>query len=445
MQSCSAPREARVFHGKQAQGTGPDVPLSDLTPVFVHTSPYEAYCPLGPGAHLLGGRRGEGESWAPIIDVSNGWVQVGSDNTCMPYNALHVVPPAWGLGIDENDSGIGVDVSHVMCCHEPEDNLGWVLEDEQKPQVNVEEARTESEQTVINMFHPVWYSRRDGYQGTVSFHFFPESIRDGVGIKADYCTFPTDHSTYCFVLTIDSMGMNALLVATKQCLAYTPIFQTHFEADLFCKNIGHKQLCPIEAYCPNGQPDSSTHDDLYLNRGPFDGEQWAPIRPLSGGATDWLLIGTLRGNPTSTCATYSQLEDSDPTWDIVGSQSEHKQHVLCCSYEEDVEQGESLEQIVKDSYNPVWFSDVSGWTGGSWNDAQSFCDTRGMQMCPYMGEKFILIALYFDVDRSILTVVIQLTVQMGLDMPPWEATRMISTMRANNGMPRNDLSDFFDI
>lgn len=124
----------------------------------------------------------------------------------MPYNALHVVPPAWGLGIDENDSGIGIDVSHVMCCHEPEDDFGWVLEDEQKPQVNVEEARTESEQTVIDMFHPVWYSRRDGYQGTVSFHFFPESIRDGVGIKADYRTFPTDHSTYCLVLTIDFNG-----------------------------------------------------------------------------------------------------------------------------------------------------------------------------------------------------------------------------------------------
>jgi len=286
--------------------------------------PYEAYCPLGPGAHLLGGGRGEGESWAPIIDVPNGWVQVGSDNTCMPYNAIHVVPPAWGLDVDETDSGIGIDISHVMCCHEPEDGFGWVLEDEQKSQVNVEEARTELEQTAMDIFHPVWYSRRDGYQGT-----------------------------------------------------------THYEADLFCRNIGHRQLCPIEAYCPNGQPDSSTHDDLYLNRGPFEGEQWAPIRPLSGGATDWLLIGTLRGNPTSTCATYSQLEDSEPTWDIAGSQSEQKQHVLCCSYDEDVDEGESLEEIVKDVYNPIWFGDVSGWTGGSWNDAQSFCDTRGMQLCPY--------------------------------------------------------------
>lgn len=96
----------------------------------------------------------------------------------MPYNAIHVVPPAWGLDVDETDSGIGIDISHVMCCHEPEDGFGWVLEDEQKSQVNVEEARTELEQTAMDIFHPVWYSRRDGYQGTVSFLFFLKSMID---------------------------------------------------------------------------------------------------------------------------------------------------------------------------------------------------------------------------------------------------------------------------
>jgi hypothetical protein len=74
--------------------------------------PYEAYCPLGPGVHLYGGLKGAPSSWAPMIDVPNGWVQIGSQDTCELYNSLHPHPPIWGL----NGIGNGDITEHVMCC-----------------------------------------------------------------------------------------------------------------------------------------------------------------------------------------------------------------------------------------------------------------------------------------------------------------------------------------
>ena len=132
--------------------------------------------------------------------------------------------------------------------------------------------------------------------------------------------------------------------------------------------------------------------NLHLNREPFEGKQWAPLRSNAEGETaaDWVLIGKLEANPTATCSTYDELKGSNPTWDVSGphAQSEHKQqHVLCCSDPSSGGKGKNLEEIARDLYEPFWFSQVSGWNGGSWSDAQLFCGTKnGMQICPYTGK-----------------------------------------------------------
>lgn len=88
--------------------------------------PYEAYCPMvrfyaisllvffccfnslfifwmqGPGKHIVGGMRST-QSWAPMIDVPNGWISVGPENTCMPYNNFNAAPPDWGLTGENNE------------------------------------------------------------------------------------------------------------------------------------------------------------------------------------------------------------------------------------------------------------------------------------------------------------------------------------------------------
>ncbi|KAK1739205.1 hypothetical protein QTG54_009748 [Skeletonema marinoi] len=58
--------------------------------------PYEAYCPQGPGKAIVGGMEASSQ-WVPFINVANGWIQIGPEDTCMPYNSLNPFPPEWGL------------------------------------------------------------------------------------------------------------------------------------------------------------------------------------------------------------------------------------------------------------------------------------------------------------------------------------------------------------
>lgn len=287
--------------------------------------PYEAYCPLGPGKHVVGGMKST-QTIVPMIDIPNGWVSVGPDNTCMPYNAYNPYPPKWGL------DGLGNEeiTRLIMCCREPEDGIGVSLEDEVFTinSIDVETERTDEERFIMDYHHPVWYDRRHGYQGT-----------------------------------------------------------THEEAQKFCENIAGRRLCPMEAYCPNGIPKETGHNALFLDRKSFDGEQWAPFSTKRDGSgnveTDWVLIGTVGGYPTSTCSAYESTK-SLAKWKASGNPSEHKQHVLCCADEERVDQVETLEEIMKDVVKPVWFDKSEGWNGGSYDDAESFCQSKdGREVCPY--------------------------------------------------------------
>jgi len=122
--------------------------------------PYEAYCPLGPGIHLQEGMKNDATSWAPIIDVPNGWVQVGSINTCQLYNSLYPHPPLWGL------DGVGNEeiTQHIMCCNDV-----FTTANEAADMANKEPlytTPTAAEQTALDRYHPYWMQRKHGYAGT---------------------------------------------------------------------------------------------------------------------------------------------------------------------------------------------------------------------------------------------------------------------------------------
>ena len=57
----------------------------------------------------------------------------------------------------------------------------------------------------------------------------------------------------------------------------------------------------------------------------FKGEQWAPVT-----GDEWVMIGMLNKDPSSTCRTYAQLHHKEPSWGFDGSHSEIKKHILCC-------------------------------------------------------------------------------------------------------------------
>lgn len=122
-------------------------------------------CPLGEGSTPTGGYDGKEEAWAPIIDTTNGWVQIGSfeknsiDNECMKYNSLNDNPPLWGLLADD-----AVDRSpHIMCCKEPVNHVIDGME-----VLTAAVAETKFEQDILEELNPVWFSTKHGYHGMFS-------------------------------------------------------------------------------------------------------------------------------------------------------------------------------------------------------------------------------------------------------------------------------------
>merc|ERR1712238_165302 len=78
--------------------------------------PYDAVCPMSSRGPPFGNLVGTLISaWAPIVDSANGWVQIGSKDTCMKYNDLHPHPPMWGL---TGKSGEAI-TPNILCCEEP--------------------------------------------------------------------------------------------------------------------------------------------------------------------------------------------------------------------------------------------------------------------------------------------------------------------------------------
>jgi len=345
--------------------------------------PLEAYCPLGKETMPYGGRKPDSTAWAPIYDKANEWVQIGqTDEACVLFSEANGSTPEWGISGEKNEEV----TRHILCCHEGHEKGAADGKGEDQsavssaPKAPTAATLTEEEQEVLNTHHPLWFGRKEGYHGT-----------------------------------------------------------TYAEAKDFCKKEAQMQLCPQEAYCPNGITEDGSAKPLFLNLEAFGGEQWAP---LYGEDNTWILIGKLHDDPSSTCRTYYEMNGRrEPSWGLDGTSTELKERILCCvdpsqrghvveepidfypdrtqeqQTEQDVDADAgpdtdntdtitdtdtnaasqsdstatteekhpiSTELFMMNKMKPYWIGPKEGWTGGSHDDAMQFCKTiRGKALCPY--------------------------------------------------------------
>ncbi|KAL7537417.1 hypothetical protein ACHAXR_007803 [Thalassiosira sp. AJA248-18] len=260
-----------------------------------YVCPYDVYCPGGPGMPPFQGIQGieAAEIWATVWDDQPLMVGVGSMNTCLQTGILDDKPKyilCCGDGTEDHggdskqqSSGHSEGEQHdknskPTSSSSASNNIENVegnasKQPPSKPTVKETPSLilTHNEQAALDYMNPLWYGRKDGYQGT-----------------------------------------------------------THQEADDFCKSVGDRHLCLAEAYCPNGSPSLGqvNPQPLFLRMEAFSGEQWAPT---SLNINSWLLIGTVDGDAASTCQVYEDIHGgAQPIWGFDGTSTELKENILCC-------------------------------------------------------------------------------------------------------------------
>ena len=348
--------------------------------------PYEAYCPQGPGKVLVGGMATSSQ-WLPFINVANGWIQGGPEDTCMPYNSLNSFPPEWGL-TGENKA----ETSVIMCC-DTDDN--WIPADQTA--VVATSASSDIDKAAMDMFKPIWYGRKHGWQGGThqDAEKFCNNIGDmeicpimalcpdgetlfndkqpfageqwaplGDGDWALIGSVGSDPSSVCSrydtLTNKPSSDVDRMEQDKKQhilCCERNPdptqtenvnvVIQgmmaptwygksdgwnggSHSDAVNYCENsAGGKTLCPYVGYCPNGEG----HQPFPGHPVDFNSEtvQWSPW--VEGGMKGWVLVSQMYQNSATTCMSYKDLEGGTPSWDENGSSNsfaEAKKYILCC-------------------------------------------------------------------------------------------------------------------
>lgn len=148
--------------------------------------PYTAVCPNGSGRPPLGGiKENNRGSFVPIIDSPNSWVQLSSNGVCELFSALYGSPPQWGLSGESNEDM----TRNILCCKEPTESFDSNSESTTSDQAGVASSNSEvagtdadtlaaaaglsgsssltsTEQSVLDIMHPLWFSRKHGWQGT---------------------------------------------------------------------------------------------------------------------------------------------------------------------------------------------------------------------------------------------------------------------------------------
>jgi len=354
--------------------------------------PYEAYCPEGKGSVPTLGNFGLEEAWAAIMDVPNGWVQIGSyeENSisisCMEYNSLHETPPLWGLF-----GSAGKDMMpHIMCCKEPDDG---VISEVAYQSLSVATAKTINEQKILDEMDPVWFGRKHGYHGTTwaEASIFCQTIGDMVLCpERAYCPGteeklflqkdPFGGEQWAPVVSESGSGKGKWIsvgidhgtcVTHEELLLAQPDWafdgsrQELKENILCCQNPKYsakeeswiKDLSPIWMDSSHGW-NGGSHDEAiqfcegfgmrdlcpyaaYCPHGPgqsvigghatdfnTEGEQWAPVY---GDTENWVMIGQKYENRATTCTNRQDLEGDVPDWDMSSKNADIKKYILCCS------------------------------------------------------------------------------------------------------------------
>jgi len=300
----------------------------------------------------------------------------------MPYNSINSFPPEWGI-TGENKA----ETSHIMCC-EPDDN--WIPQDQTANRV-VSSAQNQIDKMAMDMFKPIWFGRKHGWQG--GSHQDAVKFCNNIG-DMDLCPimalcpdgktllngmqpFPGEQwsplsdgdwaltgsveedpsatcNEYQYLTNQPSSDMDSLSEDKKQhimCCAKSedgtnqdnvikatiePTWHdstdgwnggSHSDAIDFCRNNGGKELCPYFGYCPNGEG----YQPFPGHTVDFNTEslQWSPWDEGTG--KGWVLISQKYQNSATTCMKYSDLEGGIPPWDESSNLAEAKKYILCCS------------------------------------------------------------------------------------------------------------------
>ena len=320
--------------------------------------PYEATCPLGPDSQPLGGFKDsvEGNTWAPISNQANDWVQMSEENACTRISAENQYPPEWGLsGVEDSEM-----TSHVRCCVSEKDLTG--LDDN-------------------SMLLQITHDNAPNHDQN------DPDIAVYEGIASEYLPLEFDRSK----------GWTG---------------RTYIEALQFCGSMNGYEICPYEAICPFG-PD---HAPLGGFKTDYDGS-WVPILDSANnyvqvGETDpCIKYSNEHGTPAQWSVTG--IDDEQITRHIMCCLLNEKDiktnddtalpmaHVVtseeqnAAAAKQAQEKAEKKELMAKyeaaaKKYLPVEYNRDNGWTGRTYAQAHYFCSElrlngRNYGICPYEG------------------------------------------------------------
>eukprot|EP00804_Cyclotella_cryptica_P026901 CCRYP_019600-RA/>CCRYP_019600-RA protein AED:0.02 eAED:0.02 QI:71/1/1/1/1/1/3/1303/1133 len=243
--------------------------------------PYDAYCPKGPSSLALGGLEmsfATEEQYAPYHGGDDHWVLIGRFNnarttTCLDYHQLFGETPPWGS--DDSNKELK---QHLLCCATSETLQGSSVPVSLQSTASstIEATATpssEGDHPKTDAAAGIWYGISDGWKGG-----------------------------------------------------------SHTDAIIFCNSQADDdgvpmELCPYDAYCPNGPSKPTAPGNTYLGINE-EREQWSPT--LSKG-NHWVLVGSRGGNDSTTCLDTWQLDgDDNPSWGLDGSNNDRKHHLMCC-------------------------------------------------------------------------------------------------------------------
>ena len=324
--------------------------------------PYQAVCPFGRASKPAGGYKTTG-SWLAISDEPNGWVHLGSIDSCTKYEETYSATPDWGMTGNEETT------KNIMCCQITADSPKVTVTEETATSVSQEPASikpssdilplTEEEEAQVKLvsdkLQPIYYNRSHGWDG-----------------------------------------------------------QTYAQALEFCASRESRVPCPYTAVCPNGK-----------GRPPLGGvkENTAgSFAPIIDSPNQWVQLSHY-----GVCELFSSMYGAPPEWGLTGEGSEHlTQNILCCKEPNEVSENAgnvnpgqpqvstsskaeppaavetyevvkessgasmltSAEQSVLDIMHPLWFGKKHGWQGTTYDDAVEFCkNVGGMSLCPLEGKQ----------------------------------------------------------
>jgi len=327
------------------------------------------YCPGHAGKLIFNEIFEETNSWAPVKDSWNEWVQVGNSVTqCTTYSETFNETPDFG---EMNATDIETFSSQIMCClDQPLDEVTSLVAPtvENPPKVAVD------------------YS--EGMSGTTAV-----SSHVGEGNSSPPSDTLSEMAKFLNPIwySINSGGWTG---------------GSYDDAIQFCVEKGHT-LCPRNVVCPRGPTFPAIEG--WVSGADKVSEQWVPV---SDQPNHWLMIGSLDKNENRLCRDYEMLNGNEPTWGSDRSEPGLKRHICCTDSTTTSDNQQVQGGATSTSQSPVsqqqtnfdnevdetdtgpmtstWFrvGDGGGWNAGTYDDAVHFCamkkiNGKRMELCPY--------------------------------------------------------------